>query len=50
MDRSEYKRQEEMLPRKATSQKAYQQAKANYQVSQQQRRTAMQAWRKPKRI
>lgn len=41
MDRAEYKRQEEMLPRKATSQKAYQQAKANYQVSQQQRRTAI---------
>jgi multidrug resistance efflux pump len=41
MDRSEYKRQEEMLPRKATSQKAYQQAKANYQVAQQQRRTAV---------
>lgn len=41
MDRSEYKRQEEMLPRKATSQKAYQQAKANFQVSQQQRRTAI---------
>ena len=41
MDRAEYKRQEEMLPRKATSQKAYQQAKANYQVSQQQRRTAV---------
>ncbi|MGB5374719.1 MAG: HlyD family secretion protein, partial [Polyangiales bacterium] len=28
-------------PRKATSQKAYQQAKANFQVSQQQRRTAI---------
>lgn len=41
MDRAEYKRQEEMLPRRATSQKAYQQAKANYQVSQQQRRTAV---------
>jgi multidrug resistance efflux pump len=41
MDRLEYKRQEEMLPRKATSQKAYQQAKANFQVSQQQRRTAI---------
>ena len=40
-DRADYKRQEEMLPRKATSQKAYQQAKANYQVSQQQRRTAI---------
>ena len=34
------KRQEEMLPRKATSQKAYQQAKATYQVTVQQRRTA----------
>ena len=41
MDRAEYKRQEEMLPRRATSQKAYQQAKANYQVAQQQRRTAV---------
>ena len=39
-DRAEYKRQEEMLPRKATSVKAYQQAKANYQVTVQQRRTA----------
>ena len=41
MDRAEYRRQEEMLPRKATSQKAYQQAKANFQMSQQQRRTAV---------
>ena len=32
-DRAEYKRQEEMLPRKATSVKAYQQAKASYQVT-----------------
>ena len=39
-DRAEYKRQEEMLPRKATSVKAYQQAKANFQVTVQQRRTA----------
>ncbi len=39
-DRADYKRQEEMLPRKATSQKAYQQAKATYQVTVQQRRTA----------
>jgi multidrug resistance efflux pump len=39
-DRAEYRRQEEMLPRKATSQKAYQQAKAAYQVTVQQRRTA----------
>jgi multidrug resistance efflux pump len=39
-DRAEYKRQEEMLPRKATSVKAYQQAKATYQVTVQQRRTA----------
>jgi len=40
-DRAEFQRQEEMLPRKATSQKAYQRAKATYQVSQQQRRTAV---------
>jgi multidrug resistance efflux pump len=39
-DRAEYKRQEEMLPRKATSVKAYQQAKATFQVTVQQRRTA----------
>ena len=39
-DRAEYQRQQEMLPRKATSQKAYQQAKASYQVTVQQRRTA----------
>lgn len=41
MNRAEYKRQEEMLPRKATSQKAYQQAEANYRVSVQQRATAI---------
>lgn len=40
-NRAEYKRQQEMLPRKATSQKAYQQAEANYQVSVQQRATAV---------
>ena len=41
MNRAEYKRQEELLPRKATSQKAYQQAEANYRVSVQQRATAI---------
>ena len=40
-DRSEFNRQEEMLPRKATSQKAFQRAQATYQVSLQQRRTAI---------
>ena len=40
-DRAEFKRQQEMLPRKATSQKAYQQAEANYRVSVQQRATAV---------
>ncbi len=40
-NRAEYKRQEEMLPRRATSQKAVDQAKANSEVSQQQRRTAV---------
>ncbi len=40
-NRAEYKRQQEMLPRKATSQKAFQQAEANYQVSVQQRATAV---------
>jgi multidrug resistance efflux pump len=39
--RREYKRQQEMLPRKATSQKSVDYAKANYQVSEQQRRTAI---------
>ncbi len=40
-NRAEYKRQEEMLPREATAQKAVDNAKANYQVSQQERRTAV---------
>jgi multidrug resistance efflux pump len=40
-NRAEYKRQQEMLPRKATSQKAFQQAEANYQVSVQQRAAAV---------
>ena len=40
-DQAEFKRQKEMLPRKATSQKAYQQAQANYLVSVQQRATAV---------
>jgi multidrug resistance efflux pump len=40
-DRAEFERQKEMLPRKATSQKAYQQAEANYLVSVQQRATAV---------
>lgn len=40
-DRAEFKRQQDMLPRKATSQKAFQQAEANYQVAVQQRATAV---------
>jgi multidrug resistance efflux pump len=40
-NQAEYKRQQEMLPRKATSQKAFQQAEANYQVSVQDRATAV---------
>ena len=40
-NKAEFERQKEMLPRKATSQKAYQQAQANYQVSIQQRATAV---------
>jgi len=40
-NRAEYKRQEEMLPREATAQKAVDSARANYQVSQQERRTAV---------
>jgi multidrug resistance efflux pump len=40
-NRREYKRQQEMLPRKATSQKSLDYARANYQVSQQERRTAV---------
>ncbi|MGB3051788.1 MAG: HlyD family secretion protein, partial [Polyangiales bacterium] len=40
-NRAEYKRQEEMLPRRATSQKAVDQAKSNSEVSLQQRRTAV---------
>lgn len=42
-DRAEFKRQEEMLPRKATSQKSFQQARATYQVTQQERRSAVAA-------
>ena len=40
-NRAEFKRQQEMLPRKATSQKAFQQAEADYRVSVQQRATAI---------
>ena len=40
-NRAEFKRQQEMLPRKATSEKAFQQAEANYRVSVQQRATAV---------
>jgi multidrug resistance efflux pump len=40
-NKAEFDRQKEMLPRKATSQKAYQQAQANYLVSVQQRATAI---------
>ena len=40
-NRREYQRQQEMLPRKATSQKSVDYAKANFQISQQERRTAV---------
>ena len=41
MNRAELQRQKEMLPRRATSQKAYQQAQAAFSVSEQQRATAV---------
>jgi multidrug resistance efflux pump len=40
-DKAEYDRQRELLPRKATSQKAVDRAKANYEVSVEQRKTAV---------
>jgi len=40
---AEYDRQKELLPRKATSQKAVDRAKANYEVSIEQRKTAVAA-------
>jgi multidrug resistance efflux pump len=45
MNRADFERQKEMLPRRATSQKAYQQAEAAFRVSEQQRRTAIAALR-----
>ena len=41
MDKAEYERQQEMLPHRATSQKAVEQAKASYEVSVQQRKGAV---------
>ena len=40
-DKAEYERQEELLPRKATSQKAVDRAKASYDISVEQRKTAV---------
>jgi multidrug resistance efflux pump len=40
-DKAEYDRQRELLPRKATSQRAVDRAKANYEVSVEQRKTAV---------
>jgi len=40
-DKAEYDRQRELLPRNATSQKAVERAKANYEVSVEQRKTAV---------
>ncbi|MDH3929876.1 MAG: HlyD family secretion protein, partial [Deltaproteobacteria bacterium] len=40
---AEYDRQKELLPRKATSQKAVDRAKANYEISIEQRKTAVAA-------
>jgi multidrug resistance efflux pump len=45
MNRAELERQKEMLPRRATSQRTYQQAEAAFRVSEQQRRTAIAALR-----
>jgi len=42
-NQAEYDRQKELLPRKATSQKAVDRAKANYEVSIEQRKTAVAA-------
>ena len=42
-DKAEYDRQRELLPRKATSQRAVDRAKANYEVSVEQRKTAVAA-------
>jgi len=40
-NKSEYERQQEMLPKKATSQKSVERAEANYAVSVEQRKTAI---------
>jgi multidrug resistance efflux pump len=40
-DKAEYDRQKGLLPRKATSQKAVQRAKANYEIAVEQRKTAV---------
>jgi multidrug resistance efflux pump len=42
-NKAEYDRQKELLPRKATSQKAVDRAKANYEISIEQRKTAVAA-------
>jgi multidrug resistance efflux pump len=42
-DKAEYDRQRELLPRKATSQKAVDRAKASYEISIEQRKTAVAA-------
>lgn len=42
-DKADYDRQRKLLPRKATSQKAVDRAKANYEVSVEQRKTAVAA-------
>ena len=42
-NKAEYDRQRELLPRKATSQKAVDRAKANYEISVEQRKTAVAA-------
>jgi multidrug resistance efflux pump len=42
-NKAEYARQKELLPRKATSQKAVDRAKANYEISIEQRKTAVAA-------
>ena len=42
-DKAEYDRQRKLLPRKATSQKAVERAKASYEISVEQRKTAVAA-------
>jgi multidrug resistance efflux pump len=45
-DKAEYERQQEMMPKKATSQKAVDRAKANYEVSLEQRQEAIAGFHK----